>query len=209
MLYEIKTFDLKPRTLRIVEQHLAETHKMLGEPPELIGSFHTEIGPLNQVVQFRRYDDLQHCQRCWDDDSDHAPIATHLVSTSRDLMSPTSLSRELAPGQLGPYFELRTYMFPVGELEKLLSAWRRAMPMREALGSPVAAIWTPLTGRRNSLIHLWPYPSLEERERIRKEVRLSGLWPPYLLDEAEGGAGYEIVSQSNKLMIPATFSPLQ
>ena len=195
--------------MQLVEKRLGVAYEELGRPVELIGSFHTEFGPLNQIVQIRRFDDLQHFDRV---SSEHAPpdgIGEHVLAVSTELMMPTAISPELVAGKLGPYFELRTYTFPLGVLDKLVDAWRRAMPMRDALGSPVAAIWTARVGRINSLTHLWPYASLQEREDIRIKVRESGLWPPYKLDESEGGTGYPILEQRNKLLRPAVFSPLQ
>lgn len=132
-----------------------------------------------------------------------------MLAANSELMTPTSISSELKPGRLGPFYELHTYTFLPGELDKLIDAWRRAMPLRDALGSPCAAIWTSRAGALNSLTHIWPYPSLEARQDIRRRVRETGFWPPYKLDEAQGGSGYQILSQRNLMMLPATFSPLQ
>ena len=214
MIYELSTIGLKPRVLPEVEQRFGEEYAAADRPAELIGSFRTEIGPLNQMVQIWRFDDLNHRRRFQDGagrlvERWLASVSGSVLTATSELMRPTALSRELKPGSLGPYFELRQYTFPPGTLDRMMHAWTRAMPMRDALGSPVAAIWSSDSGIVNSLTHLWPYPSLEERERIRKEVRKGGMWPPYRLDEAEGGPGYEILSQVNKLMLPASFSPLQ
>ena len=209
MIYELTTYDLKPRSLSLVEARLGEVYLENGRPPELIGSFHTEFGPLNQIVQIRRYAGIEHCQSVAARHAMPTGIGEHVLTVTNQLMTPTAISPELKPGQLGPYFELRTYTFPLGTLDKLIESWGRAMPMRDQLGSPVAAIWTSMIGGLNSLTHIWPYKSLEEREHIRLKVRESGLWPPYKLDVAEGGMGYEILSQCNKLMLPAVFSPLQ
>lgn len=209
MLYELITYELKPRTLPQVEAMLGDAYERLGRPEEMIGSFRTEFGPLNQAIQIWRYDDMAHFERFGGRNGPPVAAADHILAVSNQLMTPTSISPELKPGKLGPYYELRTYEFPVGILDKLTDAWRRAMPARDALGSPVAAIWTARVGGLNSLTHIWPYASLDEREEIRKQVRVGGMWPPYKLDEAEGGSGYDIVRQQNKLMLPAAFSPLQ
>ncbi len=216
MIYELTTYDLKPRTVPKVEEQFALAYRdylARRSDSALIGSFHTEFGPLNQIVQIWKYEDLAERQRLTESavrDGDWPPnIAESLVRMRTEILSPVSFSRELRPGRLGPYFELRTYVYPQGGLKPMMSAWERAMPMRDALGSPVAAVLTTAIGALNSLVHLWPYKSLQDREEIRKKVRVSGLWPPFKLDEAEGGAGYDIVSQENKLMLPAAFSPLQ
>ena len=212
MLYDLTTISLKPRTLPLVEQMIGEAYAAL-KPPELIGSFHTEVGTLNEIVQIWRFDDLE-TRRARLEDEDFtarwfAGTSAHVLAVRSEILRLVEMSPVLAPGAMGPYYELRQYHYPLGELDRLLSAWARAMPLRDALGSPVAAIWRAEAGILNSLTHLWPYPSIEEREAIRRKVRETGKWPPYKLDEADGRPGYDILHQSSKLMLPASFSPLQ
>jgi hypothetical protein len=213
VIYEMTTYDLRPRSVPAVERQFALAYVQRRRHSELIGSFHTEFGPLNQIVQIWKYTDIAEREiiiKRVAEEGDWPPnIADSLVRIRTELMTPVSFSPELKPGKIGPYFELRTYAYPLGELAKMMGAWRRAMPMRDALGSSVAAIWTTEIGALNSLTHLWPYRSLEDRERIRNEVQATGKWPPYKLDELEGGSGYTIVSQENKLMLPSSFSPVQ
>jgi len=57
-------------------------------------------------------------------------------------------------------------------------------------------------GPLNKYVHIWPYPSLDERARIRKHAVDTGAWPP------PGGADV-LVTQENKILLPAPFSPLQ
>ena len=198
----------------LAEDRFAAAYPARSRHSQLVGSFHTEFGPLNQIVQIWRYDDLAHRERVAalvEEEGVWPPpaIGDVLLAAATEIMAPVSFSRELKPGRLGPYFELRTYTYPLGTLGKVMHAWERAMPMRDALGAPVAAIWSSQIGALNTLTHLWPYQSLQQREDIRKKIRETGMWPPFKLDEAEGGSGYEILSQNNKLMLPAAFSPLQ
>ncbi len=213
MIYEVTTYDLKPRVLPRVEELFAIAYPARKKHSELLGSFRTEFGPLNQIVQIWKFADLAERERVVqaviEEGAWPPPIAEHLVRMRTEIMRPTPISPELKPGKLGPYYELRTYVYPLGSLSQILKIWGRTMAARDALGSPVAAIWVNEIGALNTLTHLWPYPSLEERERIRKEIRVSGLWPPYKRAAAEGWGDYEILSQANKLMLPASFSPLQ
>ena len=214
MIYELLTLDLKPRAIPAVEEILRRAHEAAGPDDALIGSFHTEFGPLNQIVQIRRYPDLAERDRLGDASAKstaqwHAAASEHVLRAGTEIMAPVSFSRVLEPGRLGPFYELRTYAFPLGTLPVMMAAWERAMPMRDVLGSPVAAIWSCRIGAVNTLTHLWPYASLEAREDIRRKVRVGGKWPPYRLDEQEGGKGYDLLGQANKIMLPASFSPLQ
>jgi hypothetical protein len=49
-------------------------------------------------------------------------------------------------------------------------------------------------------VHVWVYKDSNERNRIREESRKGGQWPPQ--------SGVRPMRQENKLLIPASFSPL-
>ena len=212
MIYEVTTYNMRPRTVPSAEAQLGGAYVARSKHSPLIGAFHTEFGPLNQIVLIWRYEDFAHRERVSTEvanEDSWPPVMRDVVLVNSEIMSPVSFSPALTGGKLGPYYELRRYTYPVGTLDKMMRCWERAMPIRAALGSPVAAIWTGEVGGLNSLIHLWPYRSLQEREEIRDKARETGRWPPYKNDEVEGGKGYEILSQENKLLLPAEFSPLQ
>ena len=213
MIYQLTTYDLKPRTVHLVENLFAEALAAGGRPSEFIASLHTEFGPLNQIVQIWRYDDLDHrdrvARRLVSEGRWPPAIGQYVVLARTEIMTPASFSPELKEGIFGPYFELRTYTFPWGEQEKILKSWERAMPVRNALGSPAVAIWTADAGILNSITHIWAYKSLQDREDIRKKALATGKWPAFKIDEAEGRPAYQILSQQNKLLLPAAFSPLQ
>jgi hypothetical protein len=213
VIYELTTCDFKPRTLPAVEALFAAAYDARRRHSELLGMFRTDIGPLNQLVQLWKYTSLAERERVaaavTAEGSWPPAISEHLVGMRTAILNPVAYVPELMPGKPGPYYELRTYAIPLGGLTRMMSAWERAMPLRSVLGCPVAGIWSTEIGELNRLYHLWPYPSLEAREAIRRQVRVGGLWPPYLLDRAEGGGGYETISQENKIMLPLAFSPLQ
>ena len=213
MIYELTTYRFKPRTVPVIETLFAAAYEMRRRHSEVLGVFRTDIGPLNELVQLWKYASLAERERVAAavaaEGSWPPAVGEHLVGMRTEILNPVSYVPELMPGKLGPYYELRTYAIPLGGLPTMMDVWERAMPKRSALGCPVAGIWSTEIGELNRLYHLWPYPSLEEREAIRRKVRVGGLWPPYLLDKAEGGSGYETISQESKIMIPLAFSPLQ
>jgi hypothetical protein len=55
-------------------------------------------------------------------------------------------------------------------------------------------------GQLNLWVHIWPYTDLAERDRIREESRKLSTWPPKIREF--------LVSQQNKILIPASFSPM-
>jgi hypothetical protein len=102
---------------------------------------------------------------------------------------------------LGSFYEMRTYTFLPGAIPQLIESWAQAIPHREEYSPLAAGMYTELGGL-NKWTHIWPYQSLEERNRIRNEARQAGHWPP-------GGAYREsMIKQENKMLIPASFSPM-
>jgi hypothetical protein len=65
----------------------------------------------------------------------------------------------------------------------------------------LAACWYSELGGLNKFVHVWPYKSLEDRGRVRVESQKLPNWPPKTREF--------LVSQTNKLLIPAEFSPMK
>lgn len=59
MIYEIRTYDLKPRMVEEYRSRFAEKLPDRLEFSKLGGHWATDIGPLNQVVAIWPYDDLK------------------------------------------------------------------------------------------------------------------------------------------------------
>ena len=60
MIYEVRTYQLKPGTVPECEKRFAEvlSHREKYSP---LGAFwHTELGPLNQIIHVWEYENLQH-----------------------------------------------------------------------------------------------------------------------------------------------------
>jgi hypothetical protein len=56
------------------------------------------------------------------------------------------------------------------------------------------------SGRLHQWVHLWAYENALERQKIRAESIRMKIWPP----DAAGG----LIRQRNRLLVPASFSPL-
>ena len=106
----------------------------------------------------------------------------------------------LGKRQLGPIYEIRTHMYRPGAMPTVLERWAKAIPARTQL-SPLAACWYSDLGTLNKFVHIWPYTSLDERTRVRVEAAQLPHWPP---DTKE-----LLLTQQNKIVLPAAFSPMQ
>jgi hypothetical protein len=212
MIYEVRTYTLRPGTVAEFEERYA-TRLPLREQHSKLGAFwHTEVGPLNQVIHVYPYDDLQHRTAVRDalaKDAARAQIPSgreFVVAQEAEIMTPAPFMHPLGSRDYGSgnIYEMRTYTYAPGDLPKVLEAWAKALPDREKF-SPLAACWTSELGGLNKFVHTWVYKDLNERARIREEARTGGgpggQWPPQ--------AGVRPIRQDNKLLLPAAFSPVR
>jgi NIPSNAP len=209
MIYEVRTNTLRPGTLAEFEERY-ERRLPLRERHSKLGAFwHTEFGPLNQVIHVYPYDDLQHRTRvraalAQDTERNQLPGGQDLIAAQEaEIVNPAPFMRPLGSRDYGSgnVYEMRIYTYAPGDIPKVLEAWANAIEARERF-SPLAACWTSELGGLNKFTHIWAYKDLGERARIRDESRRPGTgWPPQ--------AGVRPVRQENKLLIPASFSPVR
>jgi hypothetical protein len=212
MIYEMRTYDLKPRSLPEVEKRFGEAYEKRKKYSELAAFWHTEIGPLNQIIHVWGYKDLEERAKVREaavkDGAWPPKTAEFIVSQKSEIMIPFSFMKDIKPGKMGPFFEIRTYHFAGGELPIIKKNWESAISVRLEFG-PVVAVWHTEFGKVNTFQHIWPYQSLDQREETRKKAQATGLWPAGKKAVKEGGRDYNLISQENKIVVPSAFSPLQ
>jgi len=118
-----------------------------------------------------------------------------------EILVPFSFLPDVRPGKVGPVFELRYYTLKPGTLPDTAKGWEAKVPERTKL-SPLVVAGGVEFGQANGFIHIWAYSSMDQRMKIRDEARQKGVWPP------PGGAD-RLLTQENKILLPASFSPLQ
>jgi len=212
MIYEVRTYDIKPHSLPEVEKRFGESYEKRKKYSELAAFWHTEIGPLNQIIHVWPYKDLEERGRiraaAVKDGVWPPKTGEFMLSMRSDIMIPFAFSPEIKPGKMGPYFEMRTYTYASGELPKFAQLWEKALPARLKIG-PVCAVWYSELGGLNKFVHIWPYPTLDARNETRLKAQATGMWPPSAVAKKEGLPVYQLLAQENKILMPAAFSPLQ
>jgi hypothetical protein len=204
MIYEIRTYDLKPRSMAEFERRTEDKLDARKKYSQVGGYWQTEVGPLNQVVHIWPYDDLN--QRgetrkkvieagIWPPDT-----GEFILNMNSEIYIPAEFMKPFGERDLGPLYEMRSYTYPPGVMPQVLEAWTGAIEAREKL-SPLAGCWYSELGGLNKLVHMWAYRSPEERARIRAESVASGVWPPK--------AAVTPLTMENKLMLPFKCSPMQ
>ena len=212
MIVEFRTYDIKPGSLAEVEKRFGEAYEKRKKYSELFAFWHTEIGPLNQIIHVWPYKDLEERARiraaAVNDKVWPPQTAEFLVSQKSEIFVPASFCPQVKPGKLGPYYEMRTYTYSAGALPNVLENWERALPERSKLGAPCFVGYSEL-GALNKWLHIWPYSSIDQRNATRDKARDAGIWPPAAVAAKLGAKSIPYVAQENKIVMPASFSPLQ
>ena len=204
MIYEMRTYALKPATVADFEAKFAEALPHREKYSKLGAFWHTEFGPLNQVIHVWPYEDLNERARIREEaakDPNWPPKTLDLIlSMETQILMPAPFMRPLGNQQLGNIYEMRIYNYQPGSIPKVISRWSEAIYYREKY-SPLAACWYSELGDLNTWYHVWPYKDMAERDRIRAEASKEPHWPPPTREF--------LVNQENKLLIPAAFSPMR
>jgi hypothetical protein len=203
MIYEVRTYDIKPGTLAAVENAFEVALPARQKYSPLAAFWHTEIGPLNQIIHVWGYDSLEERERIRAEavkDPDWPPkLEGNVINMNSEIWNPAPFMRPMGGDQaLGNIYEMRTYTYEPGSIPELIRRWTDALPYREEF-SPLAAGMSTEFGGLNRWMHVWPYKDLEERNRIRAEANKIPQWP-------SGAPG--LIRQENKMVAPSSFSPM-
>jgi hypothetical protein len=212
MIYEVRTYQVKPRSMPEVEKRFAEKYEQRKKYSEMSAFFKTEIGPLNQFIHIWGYKDLAEratIRAAAVKDGAWPPaISEFLVSQKSEIMNQTPFSPLLTPSQNGPFFEWREYTHAAGQLPIMMKNWEVALETRLKFG-PLTALWFTELGGLNKWIHVWAYKSLDERNEVRNKAHNSGAWPPSVRAKTDGRPIESLVAQENKILIASSFSPIR
>ena len=205
MIYEFRTYTLKPRSLAEVEKRYGEAYEHRKKYSPLAAFWHTEVSPLNEIIHVWGYKDLAERARIRAEASKDAnwppKIRDFVIDQDVEIVNPFPFIPDITPGTLGPIFEIRRYSLTAGSLPGVMKRWEGAIGARIKL-SPVVLAGGVEFGGANRFIHIWAYKSMDQRLAVREQARKAGIWPP-------PGGGDELLSQSSKIVMPSAFSPLQ
>ena len=205
MIYEFRTYTLKPRSLAEVEKRYGEAYEYRKKYSPLAAFWHTEVGPLNEIIHVWGYTDLAERARIRAEaakDANWPPkIREFVIDQDVEVVTPFPFIPDIKPDTVGPIFEIRRYSLTPGSLPGVMKRWEGSIGARAKL-SPVVLAGGVEFGAANRFIHIWAYKSMDQRLAIREQARKAGVWPP-------PGGGDELLAQTNKIVMPSSFSPLQ
>ena len=204
MIHELRTYTLKSGAVPEYEKVFGERLQYREKHSKMGGFWHTEVGPLNQVIHLWPYDDLKHRTDVRTAGAQETqwppPSGGNLVTMESEILIPAPFMRPLGPAQHGGLYELRIYTYQVGSIPEVLKRFGEVIEARETI-SPVVGVWTTELGPLNRLYHMWAYKDGNDRDAKRAASRQLPNWPP--------NTGEFLLNMENKFLIPAPFSPLR
>ena len=205
MIYEVRTYVLKPGSVATFEENFAAALPHREKYSKLGAFWHTEIGPLNQVIHVWPYESVEERNSIREEagKDPNWPLKNDpdmYVSMNSEIFNPAPFMRPLGGNQaLGSIYEMRSYTYKVGSINKVIDIWADAVPAREEFSPLAAAMYTDVGGL-NKWVHIWAYEDLDQRKKVRAEAIKTPTWPPPTREF--------LVSQENKIMVPSSFSPM-
>jgi hypothetical protein len=206
MIFEMRTYLMKPGSIPEVEKRWAAALPAREKLSPLGGFWRSEVGTLNQIIHVWPYKDLN------ERDAIRAKAvelgiwppkaAEFILEMESKILHAAPFSPHFQPGQHGNIYEFRTYTFGPGSIPKVIESWSGRIKQRTALSPLIFAGFSDI-GALNQWVHVWAYKNMGERERIRGEAVAAGIWPPPRHESVQ------LLKQVSTLAIPASFSPLR
>ena len=212
MLYELRTYTVKPGTLGdMVKAASTVSQEIRGNDyGKLEGYWSSEIGALNQVMHLWSYPDYNERTRVrgelgknsrWV--NEYIPLIRLLI-VRQDIRLLNAVRAPVAPASTGNIYELRNYRAkPLGAVKQWLDAFTAALPAREKY-SKIVGLWQTEAGQPNEVCHIWAYPNLNARAEARGAALKDPVWQEFL------GKGSALLDEMHStIMLPTPHSPLK
>ena len=111
MIVEMRTYTLRPGTLAEAEKRFGEALPHREKHGKLAAFWHTEVGPLNQIIHVWAYDNFEHRTTvrgaAMKEEGWPPKIQEFITNMQSEIFHPAPFSPPLEPRQVGPLFEIR------------------------------------------------------------------------------------------------------
>lgn len=202
--YDVTIITVPPGRHPDALARLQQNGSAVAPAGELLACWYSELGALNQILLIRSCDDearLAEQRAAMLRSKNPFGMAELIVSMTMDIYVSFPFMPPITLGRYGPIYEVRTYGLKPDRLGKTIELWQGSVPGRSTI-SPLLAAMYSVTGPTIRFMHIWPYASLDERQRLRTKAVADGVWPP-------PNGPDQLLSQQADIFLPAEFSPLQ
>lgn len=120
MIIEMRTYTLQPGTLAEAEKRFGEALAVREKHSKLAAFWHSEVGPLNQIIHVWTYDSFEHRTAvraaASKEEGWPPPIWEFVVDQQSEVFIPAPFCPPLTPRTVGPLFEIRQYTLTAGSI---------------------------------------------------------------------------------------------
>ena len=177
MIYEFRTYTLKPRSLAEVEKRFGEAYEYRKKYSPLTAFWHTEVGPLNEIIHVWGYKDLAERARIRAEaakDANWPPkIREFIVDQTCEIVNAVPVRPRHHAGDAGPDLRDPPLQPMAGRCPASRSAGRANLPERIKL-SPLVLAGGVEFGDANGFVHIWAYKSMDQRLAVRERGAQGG-----------------------------------
>jgi hypothetical protein len=199
--YDVTTITVRPNThpkaLPVLKDELATM-------PGLLACWFTDIGALNRIMIIRNIVDpaanLEERRKVLAARNPFG-IGDLIADMTMDTYTAFDFVAPIMAAEMGPCFEVRTYVFKPDGVMPTEVLWREWLPKRTKV-SPIVTAMVSSSGTVARFMHIWPYKTPDERGSLRAKAVNDKVWPP------PGGPDH-LVRMENDIYMPAPFSPLR
>ena len=181
MIYEVRTYTLQPGSVAQFEENFAKALPAREKYSKLGAFWHTDIGPLNQVIHVWPYESVDErnairAEASQDPDWPPKNPPEMYVSLSSDIYIPAPFMRPMGGGQeLGNIYEMRIYTYKNGSMPEVVKRWGDAIPHREEYSPCAAAMYSDLgslNGCTSGLTRTWKTATRSAPRPVRTSIGL-------------------------------------
>jgi hypothetical protein len=207
MIYSLCTIEVPPGKVNDALAAIGASVAADSRHPdagELRACWYSEIGRLNRIlliVAHESADRMAAANQAMLTGGDPFGVAAIATGITLEAYTPFPGVDFLAPGNHGPFYEVRVYMLKNTGVTPTFAAWFKVLAARTEL-SPLVSVMYAVDGALPRFIHIWPFRSLNDRMSIREASVKQGIWPP------PGGLPH-LHNMNSEIYLPAAFSPLK
>jgi hypothetical protein len=209
MVYEFRTYTVRLGVLADVLERFGAGYDTRKDIHPLAAFWHTEIGPMNQIIQVWPWDDMAHREKVRREVNKLSTwppgLGDAVTDQNVELFNAMPFADKMQPGSPGPIYEMRTDQYKPGKVRGLRGEWEKIIS-GAGTDLPIQAIMHTDMGALNKIVHIWAYESLVERSDILAGADAGKIWSTEAIQDA-GGAAPDM--QFAKIMRAANFSPMQ
>lgn len=211
MIHELRQYTLKPGKLPEYMTHA----RTIGRPARgnnygvNHGYWTTEFGALNQVWHIWSYASLDERARLRGELQKNEAWTKEYIPRIRPLLERQEVRfmhpmKDITPPLAeGGVYEMRIYRTAVGEARPWAEAYLGILPVREKYSRNVG-LWVGESPQPNEVLHMWNYPSVNDRAKARAGLFQDHDWLAFLHSVAG-----KVVEMQSTLLMPTDYSSMK